>query len=34
MFRMKQFDFFYFFGSCYAYLSVMRIGAMARRSRT
>lgn len=26
---MKQVDFFYFFGSCYAYLSVMRIGALA-----
>jgi 2-hydroxychromene-2-carboxylate isomerase len=29
---MKQFDFFYFFGSCYAYLSVMRIDALAKRS--
>ena len=26
----KHIDFFYFFGSCYAYLSVMRIGALAR----
>ncbi len=26
---MKQVDFFYFFGSVYAYLSVMRIGGLA-----
>jgi 2-hydroxychromene-2-carboxylate isomerase len=26
---MKQIDFFYFFGSCYAYLSVMRIERLA-----
>ncbi|TKB10093.1 MAG: 2-hydroxychromene-2-carboxylate isomerase [Mesorhizobium sp.] len=30
---MKQLDFFYFFGSGYAYLSVMRIAAMAKQSR-
>jgi 2-hydroxychromene-2-carboxylate isomerase len=29
---MKQIDFFYFFGSCYAYLSVMRIGPLAREA--
>lgn len=29
---MKQIDFFYFFGSGYAYLSVMRIGALAKQS--
>jgi 2-hydroxychromene-2-carboxylate isomerase len=29
---MKQIDFFYFFGSGYAYLSVMRIAAMAKQS--
>lgn len=29
---MKQLDFFYFFGSGYSYLSVMRIAAMAKRS--
>ncbi|UCI10564.1 2-hydroxychromene-2-carboxylate isomerase [Mesorhizobium sp. B1-1-8] len=29
---MKQIDFFYFFGSGYAYLSVMRIDAMAKQS--
>lgn len=27
---MKQVDFFYFFGSGYAYLSVMRIQALAK----
>ena len=26
---MPQMDFFYFFGSCYAYLSVMRIEKLA-----
>jgi 2-hydroxychromene-2-carboxylate isomerase len=29
---MKQIDFFYFFGSCYAYLSVMRIDDVARQA--
>ena len=29
---MKTIDFFYFFGSVYAYLSVMRIGAMAAKA--
>ena len=29
---MKQIDFFYFFGSGYAYLSVMRIAATAKQS--
>ncbi|RTM09920.1 MAG: 2-hydroxychromene-2-carboxylate isomerase [Hyphomicrobiales bacterium] len=29
---VRQFDFFYFLGSGYAYLSVMRIGAMARQA--
>lgn len=29
---MKQIDFFYFFGSGYAYLSVMRINRMAKQS--
>jgi 2-hydroxychromene-2-carboxylate isomerase len=28
----KHIDFFYFFGSCYAYLSAMRIGAMAKEA--
>lgn len=28
---MSQFDFFYFFGSGYSYLSVMRIGALAKQ---
>ena len=28
---MSQLDFFYFFGSGYAYLSVMRIGALAKQ---
>ncbi|MEI9403470.1 2-hydroxychromene-2-carboxylate isomerase [Mesorhizobium argentiipisi] len=30
--EVKQLDFFYFFGSGYSYLSVMRIGAMAKQS--
>ncbi len=29
---MKQIDFFYFFGSVYAYLSVMRIGMLADKA--
>lgn len=29
---MKQFDFFYFFGSAQAYLSVMRIGKPAAQA--
>ena len=29
---MRQFDFFYFLGSGYAYLSVMRIEAMAKQA--
>jgi 2-hydroxychromene-2-carboxylate isomerase len=29
---MKQLDFFYFFGSGYAYLSVMRIESLARNA--
>jgi len=28
----KQIDFFYFFGSCYAYLSIMRIDKLAREA--
>ena len=30
---MAQMDFFYFFGSCYAYLSVMRIEKLAAEAR-
>jgi 2-hydroxychromene-2-carboxylate isomerase len=29
---VPQIDFFYFFGSCYAYLSVMRIAKLAKGS--
>lgn len=32
MARSAELDFFYFFGSAYAYLSVMRISALAQRS--